>query len=272
MGSKSGASEVKQHKWFAKINWGLLRHTQPPVSHGSASRFSDRESAIHFRPLSFLAPVVAHYSQLLLARRVPDVHHTSSPTLHRPTTPAMPVGLLARRPMRPCGKRPPLLHSLGDGGHDRTRALASGTLFACAGADRSRRARVVIFPFSRPAGHVPLFGVRRATISTTPGRLAIPAAPLTISVGAATMPTRLVSVPRSLSSYPAQLNACLLTYIFAADRPDHVQRRRRRELPADARVGLAAPRETTHAHPWLTGSYQGRRWGGRTRNAGPRRR
>lgn len=32
LGSKSGASEVKQHKWFSKINWGLLRNTQPPVS------------------------------------------------------------------------------------------------------------------------------------------------------------------------------------------------------------------------------------------------
>ena len=32
LGSKSGASEVKQHKWFAKISWGLLRNTQPPVS------------------------------------------------------------------------------------------------------------------------------------------------------------------------------------------------------------------------------------------------
>ncbi len=32
LGSKSGASEVKQHKWFAKMNWGLLRNTQPPVS------------------------------------------------------------------------------------------------------------------------------------------------------------------------------------------------------------------------------------------------
>lgn len=32
LGSKSGASEVKQHKWFAKINWGLLRNTRPPVS------------------------------------------------------------------------------------------------------------------------------------------------------------------------------------------------------------------------------------------------
>ena len=31
LGSKTGASEVKQHKWFAKINWGLLRNTEPPV-------------------------------------------------------------------------------------------------------------------------------------------------------------------------------------------------------------------------------------------------
>ena len=31
LGSRSGASEVKQHKWFAKINWGLLRNTRPPV-------------------------------------------------------------------------------------------------------------------------------------------------------------------------------------------------------------------------------------------------
>lgn len=31
LGSRSGASEVKQHKWFSKINWGLLRNTRPPV-------------------------------------------------------------------------------------------------------------------------------------------------------------------------------------------------------------------------------------------------
>ncbi|KIL68139.1 hypothetical protein M378DRAFT_22242 [Amanita muscaria Koide BX008] len=30
LGSRSGASEVKQHKWFGKINWGLLRNTRPP--------------------------------------------------------------------------------------------------------------------------------------------------------------------------------------------------------------------------------------------------
>ncbi|KAF8314875.1 kinase-like domain-containing protein [Cantharellus anzutake] len=31
LGSKSGASEVKQHKWFTPLNWGLLRHMQPPI-------------------------------------------------------------------------------------------------------------------------------------------------------------------------------------------------------------------------------------------------
>lgn len=33
LGSNSGASEVKQHKWFNNISWGLLRHMTPPVSH-----------------------------------------------------------------------------------------------------------------------------------------------------------------------------------------------------------------------------------------------
>lgn len=31
LGSQSGASEVKQHKWFASISWGLLRHQKPPI-------------------------------------------------------------------------------------------------------------------------------------------------------------------------------------------------------------------------------------------------
>ncbi|KAJ1310892.1 hypothetical protein OPQ81_009407 [Rhizoctonia solani] len=31
LGSQSGASEVKQHKWFAKLNWGLLRNQRPPI-------------------------------------------------------------------------------------------------------------------------------------------------------------------------------------------------------------------------------------------------
>lgn len=45
LGSRSGASEVKQHKWFAKINWGLLRNTQPPIV-PSPSKGTD---AAHFR-------------------------------------------------------------------------------------------------------------------------------------------------------------------------------------------------------------------------------
>jgi len=31
LGSQSGASEVKQVKWFVKTNWGLLRHMKPPI-------------------------------------------------------------------------------------------------------------------------------------------------------------------------------------------------------------------------------------------------
>ncbi|KAG0150676.1 hypothetical protein CROQUDRAFT_37954 [Cronartium quercuum f. sp. fusiforme G11] len=31
LGSQSGASEVKQHKWFGPINWGLLRNCTPPI-------------------------------------------------------------------------------------------------------------------------------------------------------------------------------------------------------------------------------------------------
>ncbi|KAK2466352.1 hypothetical protein APHAL10511_001994 [Amanita phalloides] len=47
LGSRSGASEVKQHKWFGKINWGLLRHTRPPIV-PAASKGAD---AVNFRQL-----------------------------------------------------------------------------------------------------------------------------------------------------------------------------------------------------------------------------
>ncbi|KAJ8523452.1 hypothetical protein ONZ45_g4 [Pleurotus djamor] len=47
LGSKSGASEVKQHKWFSKINWGLLRNTQPPIVPSS----SNGADAVNFRQL-----------------------------------------------------------------------------------------------------------------------------------------------------------------------------------------------------------------------------
>jgi len=47
LGSKSGASEVKQHKWFGKINWGLLRNTRPPI----IPSLSNGLDAVNFRHL-----------------------------------------------------------------------------------------------------------------------------------------------------------------------------------------------------------------------------
>ncbi|GAA5877162.1 hypothetical protein JCM3774_003319 [Rhodotorula dairenensis] len=49
LGSQTGASEVKQHKWFANISWGLLRHQKPPIvpkiTHAEHTNFrSMRES------------------------------------------------------------------------------------------------------------------------------------------------------------------------------------------------------------------------------------
>ncbi|CAK5263071.1 unnamed protein product [Mycena citricolor] len=45
LGSKSGASEVKQHKWFAKTNWGLLRNTRPPIT----PTLANGQDAVNFR-------------------------------------------------------------------------------------------------------------------------------------------------------------------------------------------------------------------------------
>lgn len=47
LGSRSGASEVKQHKWFGKINWGLLRNTRPPIVPAA----SNGMDAVNFRQL-----------------------------------------------------------------------------------------------------------------------------------------------------------------------------------------------------------------------------
>lgn len=47
LGSQSGASEVKQHKWFQPINWGLLRHSKPPIVPAT----SNGVDTINFRPL-----------------------------------------------------------------------------------------------------------------------------------------------------------------------------------------------------------------------------
>ncbi|GAA6011880.1 hypothetical protein JCM11491_000089 [Sporobolomyces phaffii] len=47
LGSQSGASEVKQHKWFASINWGLLRHSKPPI----VPAISTKHEGSNFRSL-----------------------------------------------------------------------------------------------------------------------------------------------------------------------------------------------------------------------------
>lgn len=47
LGSQSGASEVKAHKWFAKINWGLLRNQTPPIVPAA----SNGVDAVNFRAM-----------------------------------------------------------------------------------------------------------------------------------------------------------------------------------------------------------------------------
>ena len=31
LGSKRGASDVKEHPWFKSVSWALLRHQTPPI-------------------------------------------------------------------------------------------------------------------------------------------------------------------------------------------------------------------------------------------------
>ena len=47
LGSNSGASEVKQHKWFSNLSWGLLRNLKPPIIPNA----SNGVDAINFRNL-----------------------------------------------------------------------------------------------------------------------------------------------------------------------------------------------------------------------------
>lgn len=56
LGSMTGASEVKAHKWFSKTNWGLLRNTQPPVSDVFLRPLRDVKRAC---PLGFAGDVTA---------------------------------------------------------------------------------------------------------------------------------------------------------------------------------------------------------------------
>ena len=60
LGSKTGASEVKQHKWFSKINWGLLRNTEPPVSR---TTWVARLSTVAYRFVYYVSPELSPWSQ-----------------------------------------------------------------------------------------------------------------------------------------------------------------------------------------------------------------
>ena len=60
LGSKTGASEVKQHKWFSKINWGLLRNTEPPVSRVA------RLTMVAFRIVCYLPGLWSYLQHMVL--------------------------------------------------------------------------------------------------------------------------------------------------------------------------------------------------------------
>ncbi|KXN86354.1 Serine/threonine-protein kinase nrc-2 [Leucoagaricus sp. SymC.cos] len=49
LGSRSGASEVKQHKWFVKINWGLLRNSRPPIVPPASSNGAENGNFRHLK-------------------------------------------------------------------------------------------------------------------------------------------------------------------------------------------------------------------------------
>jgi protein-serine/threonine kinase len=75
LGSKTGASEVKQHKWFSKINWGLLRNTEPPIIPAS----SNGADTVNFRRME-------ESTSLHLENQQNTVHAV-------PSTPGTPDGL-----------------------------------------------------------------------------------------------------------------------------------------------------------------------------------
>ncbi|KAH9179955.1 Pkinase-domain-containing protein [Lactarius sanguifluus] len=75
LGSKTGASEVKQHKWFSKINWGLLRNTEPPIVPAS----SNGADTVNFRRME-------ESTSLHLENQQNTVHAV-------PSTPGTPDGL-----------------------------------------------------------------------------------------------------------------------------------------------------------------------------------
>ncbi|KAL6299122.1 kinase-like domain-containing protein [Sparassis latifolia] len=80
LGSKSGASEVKRHKWFAKVNWGLLRNTKPPI----IPMASNGIDAVNFRQMkeSSSLHLERQHSQSPQYPHPNGLHAQSQPHLH----------------------------------------------------------------------------------------------------------------------------------------------------------------------------------------------
>ncbi|KAJ3883133.1 AGC/RSK protein kinase [Lentinula edodes] len=83
LGSRSGASEVKQHKWFAKVNWGLLRNMKPPIIPSS----SNGVDAVNFRHIKESHSLHLEEEESMLSPNHPP---HSAPILNGPGTSRMP--------------------------------------------------------------------------------------------------------------------------------------------------------------------------------------
>ncbi|KAL7424287.1 serine/threonine protein kinase, AGC [Cryptotrichosporon argae] len=80
LGSSSGASEVKQHKWFANVSWGLLRHMTPPIIPAESNGID----TVNFR-------TIRDSKSVDFERDESDIIHATagSPSVAHPSTPGM---------------------------------------------------------------------------------------------------------------------------------------------------------------------------------------
>lgn len=90
LGSQSGASELKQHKWFAKTNWGLLRNEKPPVRINTILTLNARTHKSQIIPVITNAAEAVNFrnlrESLSLDLENQDLCHSTPPSI--PPTPA----------------------------------------------------------------------------------------------------------------------------------------------------------------------------------------
>jgi protein-serine/threonine kinase len=80
MGSNSGASEVKQHKWFANISWGLLRHMTPPIIPAESNGID----TVNFRTIRDSKSIDFEDRSDLIQGHAGDLNGTSTPGMQTP--------------------------------------------------------------------------------------------------------------------------------------------------------------------------------------------